>query len=67
MGLMLGVVLDRPAQKLRKLIEDMGILTLTAGENVLRLLPPLTVTEDEIDAVVSAIDHSIEVMLKQDI
>jgi acetylornithine/N-succinyldiaminopimelate aminotransferase len=26
-----------------------GLLTLTAGENVLRILPPLIVTEREID------------------
>ena len=28
---------------------DAGLLVLTAGHNVLRLLPPLTITREEMD------------------
>jgi acetylornithine/N-succinyldiaminopimelate aminotransferase len=32
-----------------------GVLALPAGSNVIRLLPPLTVTEDEIETGVQAL------------
>ena len=40
-GLMIGVVLDRPAAELHGLLLKENLVTLTAGETVLRLLPPL--------------------------
>lgn len=52
-GLMLGIVLDCPAGDLRKIAAQKELLVLTAGENVLRLLPPLTVTASEIDTAVA--------------
>ena len=58
-GLMVGIVLDEPAGPLREMTEKEGLLTLTAGENVLRLLPPLIVTDDEIDQAIDIIDHAL--------
>ncbi|NOY76191.1 MAG: aspartate aminotransferase family protein [Kiritimatiellaeota bacterium] len=58
-GLMIGIELDRPAAKLRKSTEDKALLTLTAGENVLRLLPPLNVTIPEIDKAVEIIEQAL--------
>ena len=55
-GLMIGIVLDCTAGPLREAAEKMGLLTLTAGENVLRLLPPLTVTGKEINAAVDILN-----------
>ena len=46
-GMMIGVVLDSPAAPLQEILLKEGLITLTAGENVLRLLPPLTLTEGE--------------------
>ncbi len=37
-------------------LTDQNMLTVGAGGNVVRLLPPLTVTQDEIDEAVAAID-----------
>lgn len=54
-GLMLGVVLDTPAGPLSKLLLQKGLITLTAGETVLRLLPPLTITRDEADEALGLI------------
>ncbi|MFA7229980.1 MAG: aspartate aminotransferase family protein [Victivallaceae bacterium] len=48
-GLMLGVVLDREASKLLPLLLKHGMIALSAGETVLRLLPPLNVSQDEAD------------------
>lgn len=47
-GLMIGIeIKGSPAEIQKKAIEK-GILVLTAGSNVVRLLPPLVITEDEI-------------------
>jgi len=52
-GLMLGLVLAAgspcTAAGLRLALEDAGLLSVPAAGEVLRLLPPLTVTEDELD------------------
>jgi len=58
-GLMLGVVLDRPAGKLLPLLKEKGLLALSAGENVLRLLPALTVTRQEADEAIAIIDQAL--------
>jgi len=50
MGLMLGIVVDegRHTEFATRLIEK-GVLVLTAGNNAVRLLPPLTITLQEMD------------------
>ena len=58
-GLMLGVVLDRPAGKLLPLLKEKGLLALSAGENVLRLLPALTITRQEADEAIAIIDQAL--------
>ncbi len=55
MGLMIGVVLDHPAGALSALLLKYNLVTLTAGETVLRLLPPLTLTRAEADEGLEAI------------
>jgi len=49
-GLMLGIVIDSDSLRdyVLKAIEN-GLLILTAGNDVLRMLPPLTISYDEID------------------
>lgn len=48
-GLLVGAVLDRPAGAVVDALRDRGLLALTAGPDVLRLLPPLVVSEAEVD------------------
>ncbi|MDD6611405.1 MAG: aspartate aminotransferase family protein [Clostridiales bacterium] len=50
MGLMVGIVVD-PEQRAALVAEIMekGVLVLTAGTNVIRLLPPLSISYAEID------------------
>lgn len=56
LGLMVAVELrEKVGPYLKTLMEDQGVLALPAGPNVLRLLPPLTITEAEIDVGVQAI------------
>ncbi|MEZ3143177.1 aspartate aminotransferase family protein [Halobaculum sp. MBLA0143] len=55
-GLMLGVQLRRGANRvLRELALSENVLALPAGRTVLRLLPPLTVTESDADRLVDAL------------
>jgi predicted acetylornithine/succinylornithine family transaminase len=52
LGLMLGVELkEKVAPYLRAMMER-GVLVLAAGTTVLRFLPPLIITTDEVDTVV---------------
>jgi acetylornithine/N-succinyldiaminopimelate aminotransferase len=48
-GLLLGAVLDRPAQPVVDAALDAGLVCLTAGPDVLRLAPPLVVGATQID------------------
>lgn len=47
-GLMIGMVLDRPAKPLETLLQEKGLLGLATSENVLRFLPPLNVKAAEV-------------------
>ncbi len=48
MGLMLGIEIKENSADIRKKAEENGILVLTAGPKVIRLLPPLVISEDDI-------------------
>lgn len=55
LGLMIGVELKIRAMDVVRGLMDRGVLSLTAGPTVLRLLPPLVISKEEIDVVVEAI------------
>jgi predicted acetylornithine/succinylornithine family transaminase len=54
-GLMLGVVLDFPAKDILPVLREKGLVALSAGEVVLRLLPPLIVKREDCDKAVRII------------
>jgi acetylornithine/succinyldiaminopimelate/putrescine aminotransferase len=54
-GLLLGAVLDRPAGDVVDACRERGLLALTAGADVLRLVPPLVVTDEEVDEALSVV------------
>ena len=47
-GLLLGIELKRRAQPYLEALLDRGVLALQAGPNVIRLLPPLVITEEQL-------------------
>ena len=57
-GLMLGLVCRAPNVDVIAAAQDRGYLTAPAGDNVLRLLPPLTITDDEVDDAVHRLDQA---------
>jgi acetylornithine/N-succinyldiaminopimelate aminotransferase len=57
-GLLIGLVAAVPNDKLVAALRDEKLLAVGAGENVVRLLPPLIVTEAEIADAVERIDRA---------
>ena len=55
LGLMMGLELKKKAGPCLQPLADRGVLALLAGSNVLRFLPPLTITEEELDRVTTAV------------
>ena len=62
LGLMWGIELDRPAAPAITAIRAAGLLVTSAGENVIRLLPPLTVSMAEIEEGVAIIRAACEAL-----
>ena len=54
-GLMIGVELRERCRPYIDALTEAGVLTLPAGATVIRLLPPLVITEEQIDEVVEAL------------
>jgi acetylornithine/N-succinyldiaminopimelate aminotransferase len=48
-GLMLGLVCQAPNGDVQKALLDQGLITILAGDNVVRILPPLILAEAEIE------------------
>jgi acetylornithine/N-succinyldiaminopimelate aminotransferase len=55
-GLILGLKCEVPNQKLLAALRAEKLLTVQAGDNVVRFLPPLIVTEAEIDEACAKLD-----------
>ena len=59
-GLMVGVVLDMPHKELRnKLIHEQHCFTGSAGTDMLRLLPPLTLSRDNTDDFIKRLETAL--------
>lgn len=58
-GLMIGVELDRPCSELVGLARDKGVLINVASGKVVRLVPPLNITESESDFIIETISQLI--------
>lgn len=58
-GLMIGIECSGEVQPLITALREKGLLVLSAGPNVLRLLPPLTVSVEEIDMALDIISTTL--------
>jgi acetylornithine/N-succinyldiaminopimelate aminotransferase len=59
-GLMRGIECKVVNGDLVNALTEQKVLTVGAGGNVVRLLPPLTVTETDIDAAIDALDAACQ-------
>jgi len=60
LGLMVGVQLRGRVTPVLKRLQARGVLALPAGFNVLRLLPPLVITQGELQQAIVAIRESLD-------
>jgi acetylornithine aminotransferase len=58
-GLLIGATLDRPVGPVVDACRDRGVLVLSAGADVLRLTPPLVLTEAEADEALSVLRDAL--------
>ena len=63
-GFLQGMVFkeDVPALDVVKALRDHFVLSVPASENTVRLLPPLTITDDELDHLLSILDKVFSAM-----
>ena len=58
-GLMIGLVLDRPCRPVADALLAAGLLCIPTGDRVLRFVPPLVVTDAEISRALSLLDSTL--------
>ena len=61
LGLMLALELKEPAGPHLAALAGRGVLALTAGSNVMRFLPPLVISADQVDTVVQEVTEVLEI------
>ncbi|GAA5910408.1 hypothetical protein JCM6882_007349 [Rhodosporidiobolus microsporus] len=68
-GLLNAIVIDqskskkgRTAWDLCLIMKSKGVLAKPVGDNIVRLLPPLTVTDEELSTILSALQASLEAL-----
>ena len=64
-GLLLGLKLKPPVGDFVNAARAQGLLTVAAGENVVRILPPLNVSEAEMREAVAMLEQAAAVLEKQ--
>ena len=60
-GLLLGAVVDARAADVVDACRERGLLVLTAGDDVVRLAPPLTIGADEVAEALSVLDTAFRI------
>lgn len=58
MGLLLGISVDNPKELMKACFKN-GLLVVTAGSDVVRLLPPLNVTKEDINAAINILEKTL--------
>ncbi|MFL6562016.1 MAG: aminotransferase class III-fold pyridoxal phosphate-dependent enzyme, partial [Bacillus sp. (in: firmicutes)] len=64
LGLLKGLVVETPALEIVQKAIAHDLLILTAGPNVVRILPPLTVTKEEINEFIKALENTFQSLEK---
>ena len=59
MGLMQGLVFDRPVGELINKALEKGLLLINAGSDIIRFVPPLIITKENIDDMIAILDECI--------
>lgn len=62
-GLILGLQMTRDPTPVIKAARERGLLIITAGTNTLRFVPPLNITDEEIESGLNILEEAIEATL----
>lgn len=65
-GLQLGLQLSRDPAPIVTAARERGLLVITAGTNTLRFVPPLTISEGEIEEGMKILEESMRVVVEGD-
>lgn len=57
-GLMQGLVCKEPVSAIINTALEKGLVLINAGTNIIRFLPPLTITEADVDRMIAILDES---------
>jgi len=61
-GLLLGIQMNDPVKPLIEAARRRGLLVINAGEDILRICPPLTITPEEIDFGLEILAESMDAL-----
>ena len=65
-GLMIGIQLEKPCKQLMTEALQQGLLISVQSEHVIRLLPPLTISDEQIDTITGTLSSLVISFLQQD-
>ncbi|MCR5848774.1 MAG: aspartate aminotransferase family protein [Lachnospiraceae bacterium] len=60
LGLMQGLEFDKPVGDIINYALDKGLVLINAGTNIIRFLPPLIITKDDVDRMIVILKEAIE-------
>ncbi|HWJ78431.1 MAG TPA: acetylornithine transaminase [Niallia sp.] len=64
LGLMIGIELILPVNSILSDLRSEGLIVLNAGENVIRLLPSLTTSTEEMEKAISILEKNLKIHAK---
>ena len=60
MGLMQGLVFDRPVGEVINKALEKGLILINAGTEIIRFVPPLVITKENVDDMIGILDSCLE-------
>ncbi len=60
LGLMQGLVFDRPAGEIITKALDKGLILINAGTNIIRFVPPLIIAKENVDEMISILESCLQ-------
>ena len=65
MGLMQGLVFDRPVAPVINAALENGLILINAGTNIIRFVPPLVITDADVDEMIKILDSCLKTFQEQ--
>jgi len=65
LGLMTGIQFDRDCPELVAMCRDRGLLINVTAGSVVRLVPPLVISESEIDELVTRLNDAVRAFVRE--